>query len=551
MASDTSPPSGSSASGAPQRRWQAACPNCGATVEFASAASASAVCSYCRSSLLREGEALRKIGISAELIEDYSPLQIGASGRYAGAPFTVVGRQQIAYAEGSWNEWHVLFDGGPAGPRSGWLAEDNGSYVMAFEAPLPEAAPKAQELILDRSLQLADQRWTVAAVTRCHLRAAQGELPRPPQLGAERQYLVAELRGPGNEVGSLDFSPGLASSNAAPIWSIGRSIRLDAMAMQGLRDDLNNKDLKSRSLECPSCGAALTPSLSSTRSIVCGQCHAVVDISQGAGADLEHYAQNNGMEPQLRLGSTGMLQTETGQAITWQVVGYQERCDLPESSEDEQTFWREYLLYNKIEGFAFLVDTEEGWSLVRPLTGAPVSSRGDRIDWGGKSYKKRWTYQAKVTYVLGEFYWQVSRDQRTLVSDYEGQGEARQMLLSREQTENEVVWSLGRKLDAAVVARAFKLAPERAAALGRDASSLSDGGGLLRKIVIAFFILLILVLLLRACSSDDCQAYKDSYGEASSEYQQCRKSSGARYGTSGGSYGGSYGGYSSGGGGHK
>jgi len=236
------------------------------------------------------------------------------------------------------------------------------------------------------------------------------------------------------------------------------------------------------------------------------------------------------------------------------VVGYQERCDLPESSEDEQTFWREYLLYNKVEGFAFLVDTEEGWSLVRPLTGAPASSRGDRIDWGGKSYKKRWTYQAKVTYVLGEFYWQVSREQRALVSDYEGQGEARQMLLSREQTENEVVWSLGRKLDAAVVARAFKLAPERAAALGRDASSLSDGGGLLRKIVIAVFIVLVLVLLLRACSSDDCQAYKDSYGEASSEYQQCRRSSGhfrIGGGSYGGSSGGSYGGYSSGGGGHK
>ena len=57
-----------------QRRWQAACPNCGAPVEFASAASASAVCSFCRSTLLREGDALRKMGTSAELFEDYSPL---------------------------------------------------------------------------------------------------------------------------------------------------------------------------------------------------------------------------------------------------------------------------------------------------------------------------------------------------------------------------------------------------------------------------------------------------------------------------------------------
>ena len=73
------------ATASPQRRWQALCPNCGAPVEFASAASASAVCSYCRATLLREGDALRKIGTSAELFEDYSPLQLGAAGRYAGA----------------------------------------------------------------------------------------------------------------------------------------------------------------------------------------------------------------------------------------------------------------------------------------------------------------------------------------------------------------------------------------------------------------------------------------------------------------------------------
>ena len=53
-----------------QRAYRAACPNCGAPVEFASAASASAVCSFCRSTLVREGEALRRIGQSAELFDD-------------------------------------------------------------------------------------------------------------------------------------------------------------------------------------------------------------------------------------------------------------------------------------------------------------------------------------------------------------------------------------------------------------------------------------------------------------------------------------------------
>ena len=126
----------------PQRAYRAACPNCGAPVEFRSAASAFAVCSFCKSTLLRDGEALRKIGESAELFDDHSPLQLGAGGTYGGAAFTLVGRLQYRYDQGTWNEWHALFDTG----RSGWLSEDNGRYVMAFDAPLQAAPPEAAAL---------------------------------------------------------------------------------------------------------------------------------------------------------------------------------------------------------------------------------------------------------------------------------------------------------------------------------------------------------------------------------------------------------------------
>ena len=42
-----------------QRAYRAACPNCGAAVDFASAASSTAVCGFCRSTLLRDGDTLR------------------------------------------------------------------------------------------------------------------------------------------------------------------------------------------------------------------------------------------------------------------------------------------------------------------------------------------------------------------------------------------------------------------------------------------------------------------------------------------------------------
>ena len=129
----------------PQRAYRAACPNCGAPVEFRSAASPFAVCSFCRAPSCAHGDALRKIGESAELFDDHTPLQLGAAGKYQGAPFTLVGRLQYRYADGTWNEWHALFESGPDAQKSGWLSEDNGRYVVAFDAPLTTRGAAGRE----------------------------------------------------------------------------------------------------------------------------------------------------------------------------------------------------------------------------------------------------------------------------------------------------------------------------------------------------------------------------------------------------------------------
>ncbi|HEU5297577.1 MAG TPA: DUF4178 domain-containing protein [Burkholderiaceae bacterium] len=525
----------------PQRAYRAACPNCGAPVEFRSAASASAVCSFCRSTLVREGDALRRIGITAELFDDHSPLQLGAAGRYQGAAFTLVGRLQYGYADGTWNEWHALFDSG----KSGWLSDDNGAYVFAFDAPLQGATPAPDELTAGERRLVNNAAWNVASVTRAHLIAAQGELPRPPRTdGAE--FFVADLRNERDEVATLDYGDA-----GGVVWSIGRAVRLAELSMSGLRDAVD-KALSGKSFQCPSCGASLQLTLATTQSIACGQCKAVIDVSQGIGADLSHYAQRNaghdGAEPLIPLGSSGRL-TLDGRELEWQVVGYQERRDLPADSDDEQTFWREYLLFNRQEGFVFLVDSEDGWSWVKPLTGAP-QVRGDVATWGNKTYRQRERYDAKVTWVLGEFYWRVRRDEVARVTDYVGIGSASQRRLSSERTDAELTWSEGAVLDAQAIAGAFGLAPAVAPALQRAApggAPALDSGLLKVTLIIA---VVVVVLMIGFCSSrdNDCGEIRATFGEASNEYQQCLRSSGGGTGFRTG--GGSYGGYSSGGG-HK
>ena len=304
---------------APQRAWRAPCPNCGAPVDFLSPASASAVCGFCRSTLVRDGESLRKIGTSAEIFDDFTPLTIGASGSYQGTSFMLVGRLQFGTDDGPWNEWHALFDNG----RSGWLSEDNGRYVFAFDAPAPADAPRPERLQAGARVSVDGRPWSVGSVVQAKLLAAQGELVQPPP--ANRAIVIADLRNTADEVGTLE-----AIADASIAWSIGKSVRLADLKMAGLRETgiggAGEKTIKAQSPPCPNCGAPLKITLATTQSVVCDSCKSVVDLSQGIGPDMAHYAQVNRMEPGIPLGRTGTLPIPSGAAaLPWQVVGYMER----------------------------------------------------------------------------------------------------------------------------------------------------------------------------------------------------------------------------------
>ena len=519
-------------------------------MDFRSPASAFAVCSFCRSTIVRDGDALRKIGESAELFDDHSPLQLGASGKWQGSGFTLVGRLQYRYAEGTWNEWHALFDSG----KSGWLSEDNGRHVIAFDAPLTGAAPAATSLKAGVPLTLEGQGWTVASVSAAKLIAAQGELPYAPNL--TRGFVISDLRNARGEVGTLDYSDA-----GQPRWSVGRSVAISELAMTGLAES-SEKTLKARGIECPNCGAALEIKLSTTQSLVCHQCASVVDVSKGVGADLTYFAQDNsGSQPLIPLGSTGQLALTRGTVLPWQVVGYVERCEVDQAPDDDQSFWREYLLYHRTEGFAFIVDAQDGWSWTAPITGVPERA-GSGVKYEGAVYRKLYDYTGMVTYVLGEFYWQLTRQQRTANTDYQGTGSASTRRLNREATgvgsDTEVVWSRGDTLSADQVMKAFKLAPDSAGALKRDAAPTAlNASSTVVKLLIWGAIIIVMLLLFRCGtsgggSSSNCDDTLATFGQASAEYQNCLNSN--RIGSSGGyrTGGGSFGGFSSGGGGsHK
>lgn len=53
---------------------------------------------------------------------------------WRGTHFAVVGRLQVRWAAGTWNEWYCVFDDG----RVGWLGDAAGEYTVSFETTVPE-----------------------------------------------------------------------------------------------------------------------------------------------------------------------------------------------------------------------------------------------------------------------------------------------------------------------------------------------------------------------------------------------------------------------------
>ena len=124
-----------------QRHYRAPCPGCGAPVEFRSAQSTHAVCGYCQSTVVRQGEVLSRTGKMAELFDDHSLLQLMASGTVDGQDFTLVGRLQYKYGEGAWTEWQALLADG----STGFLSEDNGAYVFSRPVAPGRVIPPAEQ----------------------------------------------------------------------------------------------------------------------------------------------------------------------------------------------------------------------------------------------------------------------------------------------------------------------------------------------------------------------------------------------------------------------
>jgi len=204
---------------------RAACPNCGATIEFRWSGAVQTVCPYCKSVLVQRDLDLAKVGTVSDLPPTSSPIQLGTEGKWGRDAFVVVGRIIYAYERGGWNEWHLRTTSG----ESAWLSDAQGDLAISTPAVERVALPTADQLKVGQSCVIDGNAFRVASLTRARYAGIEGELPF--ESWDKSEALFADLDADGDEprFATIDYS------DDAPVAYVGSYVDLEQLSARNLR----------------------------------------------------------------------------------------------------------------------------------------------------------------------------------------------------------------------------------------------------------------------------------------------------------------------------
>ena len=289
----------------------------------------------------------------------------------------------------------------------------------------------------------------------------------------------------------------------APPWS-GSSGTVPAQVVRLFREEAQVE-----AVACPSCGGPLTRGAFGTaEKIVCPYCGSELAPSESGPLAIMLEVRREQRVSALALHVRGELD-----GATWEIVGIVWR----EVSAEGKTYpWQEFLLFNPYLGYRYLLFFvyDRHWAIGRPLEGAPeigtfFSRRVARFK--GQRFRHFQTSLARVTYVEGEFPWQIHAGDQSVAHDYVAPPLGLSVEESRDENGTDIAYTAMEHLEGEVVWKAFGRlgrAPTKFGVGPFAPNRWKQGAGVTWISFAALFVLWLVVSIAYSASRDDVSVFQ-------------------------------------------
>lgn len=433
------------------------CPSCSAPIEFQQGASVVIVCPFCRSAVARTDRALEDLGKVAEIIGTPTPLKLGLKGIWRNSKFTLTGHTQLAHeAGGTWDEWYATFENGWVG----WLAEAQGKFYLTFHQHLPPdtRVPTFDSLEIGAAfpLPLNNKKFVVAEKGTATAVSAEGEIPF--RFVPNERSTYADLSGANDAFATVDYGMN------PPYVFIGEEVTLDEIGLGAAEFiEKERRKISAERLNCPKCAAPLSlnaPDL--TERVACPHCSSLIDTSKGYLKFLSTLKTSPSGSYYLPLGAKGSF----ADGVERKIIGAMVRSV---KIDGIKYFFTEYLLYNRTEGFRWLVHSDNHWSFVEPINAGDIeleswvkAGRGisgmpnkSSIKYKGENFRIFQDAPLTVEYLKGEFYWRVESGQESRGVDFVNAPLMISLECSGNGNSGEDIWTRGTYMEVREVEKVF------------------------------------------------------------------------------------------------
>jgi hypothetical protein len=271
---------------------------------------------------------------------------------------------------------------------------------------------------------------------------------------------------------------------------------------------------KVKTFACLQCGHPITlRGLLQTTSVACSSCGTIIDVSDENMQIISAFNAKVKVKPAIPLGTRGTLSDGT-----FEVIGLMQRVIYVERIAYR---WREYLLFNPFKGFRWLSEYNGHWTYIKTTLFRPRVLNAESVNFKGTEFRHFQTAKAEVEYVIGEFYWQVKEGESCLVQDFV----APPQILSMEQMDKEITWSVGEYIEPDNVAKAFKLTtplPTRIGVGANQPSPLANETARLLKLAGVFVAIALLIQLVSVALAQNKLVFRNSFAYAVEDAEKSR-----------------------------